>query len=141
MIDNLEDAISHAREVAEKQYKRSYELHDKAVELDKNGLDSNEVREEGKACFSCYYEHCQLADWLEELAERRKADKWISVKERMPETCVAVMVYCPEYKNQYCAFYDGTHWQVFGAYDTVWNEVTHWKPLSHDPEESEVENG
>lgn len=77
----------------------------------------------------------QIAEWLTELQERREADRWISVKERMPEPRVAVMVYCPQYKNQYCAFYDGTHWRVFGTRNT--DEVTYWKPLSQVPEESE----
>lgn len=66
--------------------------------------------------------------------------EWIPVSERLPKPRVAVMVYCPQYKNQYCAFYENKHWQVFGARDTIWTEVTHWKPLSHDPYESEATN-
>ena len=72
--------------------------------------------------------------------EEKEADRWIPVSERLPEPHVAVMVYCPEYKNQYCASYDNKQWKVFGSHVTIWDEVTCWKPLSHDPYESEAEN-
>lgn len=123
----LNEAIKHCKDKAQ-ELKTKVEVYKTEPYVSPNLIAD---------CEECAAEHEQLAEWLTELQERRKADKWISVKERMPEPRVAVMVYCPEYKNQYCAFYEDKHWQVFGAYDTVWHEVTHWKPLSQNPEESE----
>ena len=131
MIDNLKDAITHAREVAETQRGYTKAFGDKPV----TGAAKNYVN----LCLECASEHDQLAEWLTELDERREADRWISVKERLPEPRVEVMVYCPERKTQYCAFYADKHWRIFGSYDTVWGEVTHWRPLPKTPE-SEAES-
>ena len=113
----LDEAIAHAKEVASKVRKNGNYLHFRG-----NERIANE-------CDECASEHEQLAEWLEELKARREADRWIPVSERLPKSRVAVMVYCPEHKNQYCAFYADKHWQVFGAYDTVWEEVIAWRPL------------
>jgi len=135
MITSIDEAIASAKEVARKNRadaKFWNKVKGVGVFTDKNSEHMFNVCEERA-------EHQeQLVSWLEELKERRETDRWISVEERMPEPRVAVMVYCPERKNQYCAFYADKHWQVFGAYDTVWEEVTHWKPLSQDPQESEA---
>lgn len=120
----LDEAIKHCEEKAEEIRKANEEM-------------PTECKLSEDLC-ECARKHEQLASWLTELQERREAG-WISVKERMPEPRVAVMVYCPERKTQYCAFYADKHWQIFGSYDTVWCEVTHWKPLSKAPE-SEEEN-
>ena len=125
----IDEAIAHAREKAK-------ELSDKAYAEVNKTLTEDEAYE----CNECASEHEQLALWLEELAKRREADRWIPVSERLPEPHVAVMVYCPEYKNQYCASYDNKQWKVFGSHVTIWDEVTCWKPLSHDTYESEAEN-
>ena len=73
------------------------------------------------------------------LCKDESDDRWISVKERMPEPRVAVMIYCPSRKNQFCAYYDYELWHIFGGYSTIREEITHWKPLSQNPEESEGE--
>lgn len=111
--------------------------HEKAKELRIEAIEGRSMypQKHKAECLECAKEHEQLAEWLTELKERREADRWIPVSERLPEPRVAVEVYCPEYRNQYCAFYDGTHWRVFGTRNT--DEVTYWKPLSQVPEESE----
>ena len=127
----LQEAIAHAKEKASEQRRRFEDIYGQEETTEAE-------RKEAIACLDCANEHGLLAAWLEELADRREADRWISVKERMPEPRVAVMVYCPERKTQYCAFYADKHWQIFGSYDTVWGEVTHWKPLPKAPESVDV---
>ena len=68
MIDNLGDAISHAREVAEKLTEKAKLMR----EGSKNGLFYPKDFED---CETCASDHEQLADWLTELADRREADK------------------------------------------------------------------
>ena len=68
MIDNLTEAISHARETASKLRKMTSITNGKPYE----------------ECLECASEHEQLASWLTELAERREADRWIPVSERLP---------------------------------------------------------
>lgn len=75
MIKDLQDAIKHAREKAEELRERAYS-------------DFDSWTDRGKAlateCLECAAEHDQLADLLTELAERREADRWIPVSERLP---------------------------------------------------------
>ena len=74
---DLESAIIHAEKVYEEKLdERSYalEFHD---------------NEEAEACQKCAEEHRQLAEWLKELAERRK----------QPE-----IIHCGE-----CVYYDPPH--------------------------------
>ena len=66
MIDNLKDAITHAREVAEKQRGYTKALGDKPI----TGAAKTYV----ESCLECASEHEQLAAWLTELKERREND-------------------------------------------------------------------
>lgn len=60
----LEDAISHAKEVAEKNYRGA----------DFESIDS--VDDDIKAnCIKCAEEHMQLAEWLEELKSYKEAEE------------------------------------------------------------------
>lgn len=60
----LEDAISHAKEVAEKNYRGA----------DFESIDS--VDDDIKAnCIKCAEEHEQLAEWLEELKSYKDLDE------------------------------------------------------------------
>ena len=132
MIDNLGDAISHAREVAEKLTEKAKLMR----EGSKNGLFYPKDFED---CETCASEHEQLADWLEELAERREADKWISVKERLPEEETDVLV-CNE-KGDMIVCRGSRSTEIEGEFiwyvcDWRYGEITHWKPLPK-PYESE----
>ena len=45
-----------------------------------------------------------LMDVLEkQMNSSENPNKWIPVSERLPEECIAVLVWCPERKNIYCA--------------------------------------
>ncbi len=73
MIDKLEDAIAHAREVAEEQRKKAER---NIIETTKEGWIRVYDGKEYNACLECAREHEQLAEWFTELQERREADKW-----------------------------------------------------------------
>ena len=68
MIDNLTEAIAHAKEVAESKRKTIKEVYENLEE------DRPLFEEQENACRECAEEHEQLADWLTELQERREAD-------------------------------------------------------------------
>lgn len=86
MIDNLTEAIAHAKEVA----KENREMAKKFV----YGQNNRE------ACLDCAKDHEQLVAWLTELAERREADKWIKVTYR-PMTKEEEIAYKREFGIDY----------------------------------------
>lgn len=121
MIDNLKDAINHARETASKLRKMTSITNGKPYE----------------ECLECASEHEQLTEWLTELDERREADKWRPISEPPKEhdyylvTCefgvasaTDIALFYPDRKGE-------EQWSL--------NYVTAWKPLP-EPYESEAEN-
>lgn len=117
----LNEAIAHAKEVAK----------------DRNETANNTPTEYGdyiNSCRECAKEHEQLANWLEELQERREADRWIPVSERLPEDFCVVLVYCPQFDNIYRVFREGDAWHQFSTSDVLMQAVTHWRPLPKAPE-------
>ena len=71
----LDEAITHAKEVAKAN-------RDKAESYNR-GEDYEQIK--ANECAACAEEHEQLVSWLEELAKRREADRWIPVSERLPD--------------------------------------------------------
>ena len=68
----------------------------------------------------------------------RQEPKWIPVSERLPEDKQAVLVWCPQYRNIYCAYLEKEQWWIFGAFvQIVPNEVIAWMPLPepYEPQE------
>ena len=57
--------------------------------------------------------------------------KWISVKDRLPESGIDVLVFTDDY-CAYTAHYDG-YWWLSGEPTLSYN-VTHWMPLPEPPE-------
>lgn len=56
--------------------------------------------------------------------------RWIPVAEKLPEDSHAVLVWCPERKNIYCAYREVNQWWIFGAYfEKVTFKVIAWMPL------------
>ena len=123
MIDNLEDAIQHCKEKEEELKKQHSEL------LERPNFDRQIVAD----CWECARDHEQLAAWLEELRDRRNADRWIPVSERLPEKDKNVLVTDNEVSEVYITFYmgDGLWCCDDGVYE---HRITHWKPLPKAPE-------
>ena len=117
MIKDLQDAIKHAREKAEELRERAYS-------------DFDSWTDRGKAlatkCLECAAEHDQLADLLTELAERREADRWIPVSERLPEYSGLYLVSI--YELVTVANFTGTEFTDRSIPNAI-REVSAWKPL------------
>jgi hypothetical protein len=76
---------------------------------------------------------------LELVKQIEPEQKWIPVSERLPEDSYAVLVWCPERKNIYCAYLEKEQWWIFGAFvQIVPNEVVAWMPLP-EPYKAESE--
>lgn len=126
MIDNLTEAITHAREVAKEIRQANEEMP--------NGCKLS------KGLCECAAEHEQLADWLTELQERREADKWISVKDKLPEEETDVLVCNGKGDMIVCRGSRSTEIKdefIWYVCDWRYGEITHWKPLPHKLYESE----
>lgn len=124
MIDNLTEAIAHAKEKAK-------ELRERADVFD--GITSEADITE---CLECASEHEQLAVWLEELAERRESDRWnvIRTEADLPkesEYYYATMVGALGNTYTYCVFYS-----VSTKEFQFPEKVIAWKPMPK-PYESE----
>ena len=71
-----------------------------------------------------------LYDRIDRLPPVKQEPRWIPVSERLPEEKQAVLVWCPQYKNIYCAYLEKEQWWIFGAFvQIVPNEVIAWMPL------------
>lgn len=128
----IDEAIKHCIEQAE--------IQDKLSQSDwLNDIGKNNCRE-------CAADHKQLAEWLTELKELKAADvqpvnRWISVKDRLPEECETVLIYAPRTQNRYyiAMFYmlnDEIKFatKIYGkSYCWYADDVTHWQPLPEPP--------
>ena len=70
----LDEAIKHCEE---KKKELKEEAHSYSDDERYSGAKAD--------CLECAREHAQLAGWLTELQERREADRWIPVSEKLPD--------------------------------------------------------
>ena len=80
------------------------------------------------------------ADALNLLDEAPTIGGWISVKDRLPETRHAVLVYTPHYKNIWAAsMHEDGNWCILSPHSGVYLDpdwhgpITHWMPLPEPP--------
>lgn len=62
-------------------------------------------------------------------ADGKSTCRWFSVDDKLPEENFSVLVWCPERRNIYCAYYRQGEWYVFGAYNNILKDVVAWLPL------------
>lgn len=127
----LDEAIAHTREVAETVRYNAYTFTESDL------LDEN-CRKAKAECLECVAEHEQLADWLEELKTRCEADKWINVKERLPEESDFYIVTIADKYTTYV-----TTLFFMKSTPDMWEHdkrVLAWKPLPEPYKESEATN-
>ena len=77
---SLDEAIIHAREVAEKKYLEGFLCYANSGNIENDKKNDEYIK--------CAEEHEQLAEWLEELKKYREVEnqhRWILVEERLPE--------------------------------------------------------
>lgn len=84
--------------------------------------------------YECFQVPSQLVtDIATELSE---TPKWISVEDELPESHLAVLVWCPDRKNIFCACYSAENkaWTLFGSFGyPVYEKVTHWANVPMHP--------
>lgn len=135
MIDNLTDAIAHAKKVAMEKREEEQALRDR-----KDFIESNERNPKGiydvpiNQCKECAADHEQLVAWLTELQERREADRWIPVSERLPEKDGYYLITRLNYGEAVTDKRSFNRRNGYGSF--VCNNVTAWKEMPK-PYESE----
>ena len=120
----LDEAIKHCHEKAEEIWKANEEM-------------PTDCKLSEDLC-ECANEHEQLAAWLEELAERREADRWISVSERLPEESNFYLV---TIADKYTTYVSTLFFMISTA--DMWEHdkrVVAWKPLPKPYESEAVQN-
>lgn len=87
---------------------------------------------------SYYEKQCEMLTCLINVAREQEQSQWISVKERLPEPFVSVLVQmpgenpCPTVREGFITR-DGI-WHS-ALYDREPDEVTHWRPMPEPPKE------
>lgn len=89
-------------------------------------------KDEKDETYSGFCEHVLKQDALALLKEQEQ--EWVPVCERLPEERHSVLVYCPEYRNIFCAYYYKDEWLFFGGgCKPIDEKVSHWRVLPESP--------
>ena len=128
----LESLENKKAEIVSQQPCEDYVSRDDAIELiaGTDETNGNEPVFSGK----------QVIKMLKSLPSVTPKAKWIPVSEKLPEEKSAVLVWCSERKNIYCAYLEEKQWWIFGAFsEEVIEDVIAWMPLP-EPYKAESEN-
>ena len=114
---------------------------EKLVELISEARDKDfAICNDHAICKGCPYKNIRachsacIADHL--IANGVTVQEWISVKDRLPEINIGVLVYTPRFKNTFEVFYKGDgKWEIasYRGGEILNDEVTHWMPLPQPP--------
>lgn len=131
MIDNLTEAIAHAKEERGKI--------DKTLKYWEsiNAPLSEQVKYEIGLCKDKLTQCEHTIAWLTELQERREADRWIPVSERLPEDYTKVLI-TNEYGIVTCITWNTWYQNEYENAKKEYKAIA-WKPLPK-PYESEAES-
>lgn len=110
----IDEAIKHAKKVAEVQEEAAKEWHENQVrKCELIPFAEMDYTHENN-CKKCADEHRQLAEWLKELKQLREQTRWIPVSERLPKNA-GVYIVTREFTDGFeCAdltdacYFDGT---------------------------------
>lgn len=97
---------------------------------------------------SVFGEMCgEILEYIATLEERiaiMSEGGWISVKDKLPDQRIGVLVYCPEYNNVFAGELDDYlkkgQWYFFDdeIHHPIKEEVTHWMPMPKPPKGEEA---
>ncbi len=83
-------------------------------------------------CFAasgyCKTEEEAIESW------NRRANGWIPVEERLPESEIEALVYSPSCKKIFMAFYHKEIWMFTHDHCPIYEQISYWMPLPGLPE-------
>lgn len=107
-------------------------------------------RDETKAEFKKNFAHGEnenFANWLERVANEivdrvpnadvQPVDRWISVKDRLPDNCVEVLAYDTDC-GIVIGWYDKEIGDFAADFISLLDAVTHWQPLPEPPKDGDT---
>lgn len=129
---SIDEAIAHAREVAEEQRELFRLCPYPSQEC--NGADICKcLKNKHDGCIKCAEEHEQLAEWLEELKQLREQTTWIPCSEKLPELRkdVIVTVRYTGFMGMHGCWIKTGHMEAENDWwrDCAGGEVIAWMPL------------
>ena len=137
----LDEAITHAEDVAKEQDKLS-KRYDDASGYSRSHNDDIRTSD-AKKCERCAEDHRQLAEWLKELKLLREQTRWIPVSERLPEEGGKYICWFKEQKRDIVTM---VAWQPKLRSWNLTGNMAYWKvfawmplPKTYKPQESEDE--
>lgn len=81
----------------------------------------------------------ELIDWLRTMPQNR----WISVKDRLPEIGKSVLIYYPKWDGDEIQVAkledDGMMFDICGEFNIGTGVITHWMPLPEPPKDGDAE--
>lgn len=96
----------------------------------------------GVRCRACAY--ADAMDFIDAIpaADVQPVDRWISVKDRLPEIGKSVLIYYPYWDGDEIQVarleYDEMTFDVCGEFNIMVEAVTHWKPLPEPPKDGDT---
>lgn len=78
----------------------------------------------------CLKKQNKLEEKFDYLINELTKQIWHSVDEELPEMCKAVLVWCPERRNIFCAILNhDKQWEIFGTSNLLYEKVVAWREL------------